>query len=221
MADEEGDRKHGKTQRPILDWRYHIPGKDDTLARKDHSSVAKGSNWGMLEQAATDRIVVVSRDAHRFASARHTHQQAQLIYAIGGVVSVTTADGTWIVPPSRAVWVPAGIAHETKSHAAVQFRALLIDPAEVRGLPGACTVVEVTPLLRELILRLAALTETPTDADFGCAVTRLLLLELSFLPVEPLTCRLLNTRNSRAFANGYKATQPAPSLWKKPPARFI
>ena len=140
----------------------------------------------MLEQTAGDRIVVVNRDARCFASARHAHQQAQLIYAISGVVSVTTADGTWVVPPSRAVWVPVGIEHETKSHAAVQFRALLIDPADVKGLPGVCAVLEVTPLLRELILRLAALAERPRGAELGRAVTRLLLLELSFLPVEPL-----------------------------------
>ena len=140
----------------------------------------------MPEQIAADRIVVLSRDERRFASARHTHRQAQLIYAISGVVSVTTADGTWVVPPSRAVWVPAGIEHETKSHASVRFRALLMDPAEAEGLPGACAVVEVTPLLRELILRLAMLAEAPGDADFGRAVTRLLLMELSFLSVEPL-----------------------------------
>lgn len=140
----------------------------------------------MREQTASGRITVVSQDAHRFVSACHTHQQAQLIYAVGGVVSVTVAAGTWIVPPSRAVWVPAGIEHETRSHAAVRFRALLIDPAQVKGLPGACAVVEVTPLLRELILRLAALAEAPRDAEFSRAVTRLLLMELAFLPIEPL-----------------------------------
>ncbi|HET6608955.1 MAG TPA: helix-turn-helix transcriptional regulator [Rhodopila sp.] len=156
------------------------------LSREKSIHRRKRVKLGMREQLATDRIVVVSQDAHRFASARHTHRQAQLIYAISGVVSVTTASGTWVVPPSRAVWVPAGIEHKTKSYATVQFRALLIDPAEVEDLPNACAVVEVTPLLRELILRLATLAETPRDADFGGAVTRLLLLELSFLPVEPL-----------------------------------
>ncbi|MBP2301393.1 AraC family transcriptional regulator [Azospirillum picis] len=140
----------------------------------------------MAGPAATDQITVVSRDAHRFASISHRHDQAQLIHAITGVVAVTTAQGTWVVPPSRAVWVPAGIEHETRSHAAVRFRALLIDAAEAQGLPGACAVVEVTPLLRELILRLAALAGAPREPDFCQAVTRLLLLELSFLPVEPL-----------------------------------
>lgn len=92
-----------------------------------------------------------------------------------------------MVPPSRAVWVPAGVAHETRSHAAVQFRALLIDPTEAPGLPDTCAVVAVTPLLRELILRLAALADTPRPPGFGPAVTHLLLLELAFLPVEPLS----------------------------------
>lgn len=139
--------------------------------------------------AIADAIAVVSRDADRFASPRHVHARAQLIHAVSGVVSVTTDHGTWVVPPSRAVWVPAGIEHETRSHAAVRFRALLIDPAKARGLPDSCAVVEVTPLLRELILRLAVLADTPRqpDLDFGGAVTRLLLLELAFLPVEPLS----------------------------------
>ncbi|MCV9910356.1 helix-turn-helix transcriptional regulator [Brucella sp. HL-2] len=135
----------------------------------------------------TDKIAVVTKDAHRFSSIRHTHPQAQLIYAISGIVSVTTTEGTWVVPPSRAVWVPAGVQHETKSHVTVQFRALLIDLPEIRGLPSACTVVEVTPLLRELILRLSELVEKPRGADFSRTVTQLLLQELTSLPIEPLS----------------------------------
>lgn len=141
----------------------------------------------MRVETVTGRIAVISQDERRFTSVRHSHPQAQLIYAISGVVAVTTDRGTWIVPPSRAVWAPAGIEHVTKSHSAVQFRALLIDAAESRGLPDECMVVEVTPLLRELILRLAALAERPENSDFALAITRLLLMELTFLPVEPLS----------------------------------
>lgn len=132
-------------------------------------------------------VVVLRRDADRFARASHQHREAQLIYAISGVVSVTTDWGTWVVPPSRAVWVPPNIAHETRSHATVQFRALLIDPAGLQTIPNTCAVVTVTPLLRELILRLADLAECPEDAEFGQAVICLLLLELTFVPTEPLS----------------------------------
>ncbi|WP_322514501.1 helix-turn-helix transcriptional regulator [Rhodopseudomonas palustris] len=141
----------------------------------------------MPVQAVTDHVAVLSQDAPRFASLRHSHSQAQLIYAISGVVSVTTADGTWVVPPSRAVWVPAGIEHDTRSHSAVQFRALLVESSEAKGLPVVCTAIEVTPLLRELILRLAVIADAPGRKEFRCAVTQLLLLELARLPVEPLS----------------------------------
>ncbi|UGV29187.1 AraC family transcriptional regulator [Rhodopseudomonas boonkerdii] len=131
-------------------------------------------------------VVVISRDADRFDSFVHQHAEAQLVYAIGGVVAVTTAEGTWVVPPSRAVWVPPGIAHQTHSHATVQFRALLIDPAGLPHLPATCAVVAVSPLLRELILRLADLPRSAKGPEFRQALTRLLLLELSFVPTEPL-----------------------------------
>ncbi|CAO3415619.1 AraC family transcriptional regulator [Azospirillum endophyticum] len=141
----------------------------------------------MQEPSVADRIAVISRDELRFSRACHSHPKAQLIYAIEGVVAVTTQHGTWVVPPSRAVWVPAGIEHETRSHAAVQFRALLIDAVHVQGLPATCAVVQVTPLLRELILRLAVLPEKPRETTYVQALTQLLLLELAFMPLEPLS----------------------------------
>jgi len=39
----------------------------------------------------------------------HSHPRAQLIYAIEGVMRVTTPSGFWALPPLRALWVPAGV----------------------------------------------------------------------------------------------------------------
>jgi len=147
----------------------------------------------MRVRTVTEELAVVSQDERRFASLPHRHAQAQLIYAISGVVVVTTTRGTWVVPPSRAVWVPADTEHQTRSHAEVRFRALLIATADHPGLPTGCAVVEVTPLLRELILRLAELAELggqAADSPITRAVTHLLLLELAFLPVQPLALPL-------------------------------
>ena len=55
------------------------------------------------------------------------------------------------------------------------------------GFKGTKVPFHVTPLLRELILRLAVLEETPEGEDFRASLTPLLRLELSFLPVEPLS----------------------------------
>ena len=35
----------------------------------------------------------------------HVHGRAQLIYATSGVMEVTTADGLWLLPPQRALWM--------------------------------------------------------------------------------------------------------------------
>lgn len=134
----------------------------------------------------TDEIAVIVHDGHRFSGPKHSHEEAQLLYAVSGVVSIKTDEGTWVVPPSRAVWLPPKLEHETSSHAGVQFRSLLIDSSEMQGLPDECLVVAITPLLRELILKLADLAENPGGRDRTDAVVRLLLMELSFEPARPL-----------------------------------
>src|SRR4030088_3693759 len=37
----------------------------------------------------------------------HMHREAQLVVAARGTMQVTTPKGRWLVPPDRAVWVPA------------------------------------------------------------------------------------------------------------------
>lgn len=134
----------------------------------------------------TEEIAVIAHDGHRYSSPKHSHEEAQLLYATSGIVSIKTDSGTWVVPPSRAVWLPPGLEHETTSRADVQFRSLLIDPNGIQGLPTECMVVEITPLLRELILKFADLAKTPGSRERTDAVVRLFLMELSFQPAQPL-----------------------------------
>ena len=44
-----------------------------------------------------------------FALDDHRHPSAQLIHASSGVMTVATAQGRWVVPPQRAVWVPPAV----------------------------------------------------------------------------------------------------------------
>lgn len=134
----------------------------------------------------TEEIAVIAHDGHRYSSPKHSHQEAQLLYAVSGVVSIKTDAGSWVVPPSRAVWLPPRLEHETTSRADVKFRSLLIETGGIQGLPEECMVVEITPLLRELILKLTDLTKTPGNRERADAVIRLFLMELSFQPAQPL-----------------------------------
>jgi AraC-like DNA-binding protein len=87
----------------------------------------------------------------------HRHRRAQLIYASSGVMRVDTPQGVWVVPPLRGVWVPAGVAHEIRAVTAVTLRTLYVRPRAAGTVSGRCAVVQVSALLRELILRLVAL----------------------------------------------------------------
>jgi AraC-like DNA-binding protein len=93
---------------------------------------------------------------------RHCHRRAQLIYATTGVMIVSTDPATFIVPPQRAVWVPGGMMHEVRCRGRVACRTLYFETDQIAGLPEAAGVIEVTDLLRELIVEA---TRLPVDYD--------------------------------------------------------
>lgn len=95
-------------------------------------------------------------------SAPHSHPWGQLSYAIEGVLQVETADGCFLAPPERAVWVPAALAHSIHNIGPAQMRSLYVHGTP--GLPDQCQVLEIPPLLRELVLAVCALPEHCDEA---------------------------------------------------------
>jgi AraC-like DNA-binding protein len=84
--------------------------------------------------------------------APHAHAWGQLIYAATGVVTVWTEHGTWVVPPHWAIWAPGGVEHGLRFTGAASLRTLYLRP-DIPGLAPRSTVITVSPLLRELLLR--------------------------------------------------------------------
>ena len=82
----------------------------------------------------------------------HYHPEHQLVFASTGVMTVRTKQGIWVVPPLRAVWIPANTPHRVAMSGSVSLRTLYFLPTLGRALPGKCCVMNVSPLLRELIL---------------------------------------------------------------------
>jgi len=121
-----------------------------------------------------------------FRVPRHHHDRAQLIFASSGVMRIATPDGIWVVPPMRAVWVPAGIDHEVRISSAVQMQTLLIDPGVQPSLPTQCCVIEVSPLLRELIRRATDLGAGMPQDHMAKHLVALILNEIKGFEVLPL-----------------------------------
>lgn len=121
-----------------------------------------------------------------FVDPRHSHKRAQLLYASVGVTQVTTDNASFVVPPQRAVWVPAGVAHEVHCRGHVSVRTLYVDPQVRTDLSSTCRVLEVSDLLRELILEAITLPiEYDVDGRDG-RVMALILDEIARAPTIPL-----------------------------------
>ncbi|MFC3225898.1 AraC family transcriptional regulator [Marinibaculum pumilum] len=135
-------------------------------------------------------VAAMARDfapGHRIPP--HRHRRAQLIYAATGVLRVSTASGTWITPPQRAVWMPAGIEHRIDMVGAVAMRTLYLRAPAAAAMPRECAVVAVRPLLRELILAMVEVDmsgDTPPARRRRRLLTALIRNELRTVPVVPL-----------------------------------
>lgn len=82
----------------------------------------------------------------------HQHSRSQLLYASSGVMTVETRNGIWVVPPLRAVWIPACTRHQIYASGHLSMRTLYMDPTFFPGPSDGCCVISVSPLLKELIL---------------------------------------------------------------------
>lgn len=99
---------------------------------------------------------------HRAQIDWHDHDVQQLVYPSRGVLTISVTGGAWVVPPRRAVWIPAGVAHSHLAHGRTEMRTLSF-PAAVDPIGGGRpAVLAVSPLLREVII---ALTDFGGDYD--------------------------------------------------------
>jgi AraC-like DNA-binding protein/quercetin dioxygenase-like cupin family protein len=110
----------------------------------------------------------------------HHHREAQLVYAARGTMQVTSPKGRWLVPPDRAVWVPARFVHAIDVLADIEMRTLYFDLTWLKrerrsaGLKSEF-VVKVSPLLHQSIL---ALFDKDNTAERMELLVKLVMLDL-------------------------------------------
>jgi AraC-like DNA-binding protein len=119
--------------------------------------------------------------------APHQHRRGQLISGATGVVVVATAEGRWVMPPQRGMWIPPGTLHEVHMLGAVRMQSLYLEPALTGDMPDHCLVVGISPFMRGL---LEEALDLPLDYDPNSragALMALLRYEMGRLPVLPLS----------------------------------
>lgn len=118
----------------------------------------------------------------------HRHHWHQLVYATSGVLRVDTRSGSWIVPPERGVWLPAQVEHRLTARGRVQLRTIYV-AAHLRSASRPLGVIDVSPLLRELILHVVQRGMLDARSASDDRFARVLLEQLRAVDVAPLDLR--------------------------------
>ncbi|MCF5709093.1 helix-turn-helix domain-containing protein [Pseudomonas syringae] len=119
-------------------------------------------------------------------NARHQHRKAQLIYSLRGILNCEIEDGVWIVPPQCAIWIPGDLPHAARGTGETECYCLFVEPDAAPDLPKVCCTISVSPLLRELLLKVAGFPELYVLGGREDRLIAALLDELVAAPVEDL-----------------------------------
>ena len=142
---------------------------------------------------------VVGMDDHYPAGhvdAFHSHARSQLSFALSGVMSVVTETSTFVLPPNRAIWVPADTTHQVSCRGPAHFNLLYIDPT-IPGQPAKCRVFDVSPLVRALIDEVITFEHAYDEDGREGRIVALLLEEIARMPDIALAAPMPSDRRLR------------------------
>ncbi len=117
-----------------------------------------------LERPLRSRARTLALNAH---VEPHQHPWSQFTYCASGLLQVTVTQGgvqtTFIVPPTRAVWIPPRVEHNVIVLEAAELRNLDLHASATPATWSDCRVLVVSKLLRELIHGLEDSQPGPRD----------------------------------------------------------
>ena len=135
----------------------------------------------------------------------------KLICASRGVLTVRAERSAWVAPPHRAVWIPAGLDFAVQMHGTVALRVLYLKTGR-RFFPGAvgdCVVLNVSPLLRELILRTVQVGALDSRRPEHRRLAAVMFDELRVFVAQPLHLPVPRDARAEKFAELIEFTSRA------------
>ena len=128
----------------------------------------------------------------------HSHPWGQLIYAVSGTMQVLAGNTLWLVPPTRALWAPAGTVHSIEMRGATAMRTIYVPVERGAGLPQITHAIEIEPLLREVIVHIVGLRLVTADVPAHLHLAQVFLDLVAAAPSLPLFVPM--PRDARAAA---------------------
>lgn len=155
----------------------------------------------------------VAAKAHDYAEAEfipaHRHNRAQLIYVEFGMVSVSTTQGRWIVPPDHALWVPVDVEHSVDVRKNSGMRSIYVKPDIGVPLPEFSRVVSLTDLMRSLILEAVQMPKSGALTNRDATILQLIMEEIPRLPEKPFSLQFPQNEKLAARCRAF-LDDPAP-----------
>jgi AraC-like DNA-binding protein len=172
---------------------------------------------GILREYDPKTGVSISTLAYEYPAghtvAEHAHGSDQLIYATRGVMEISAGQSLWLTPPHLAVWIPAETRHRIRMPGAVSMRTLYLRRGLLPRAPETCTVLQISPLFRELVVEAVRTGPLRTTNRLHCALRDLILSQLRSASPVPTFVRLPEDSRALAVAEAFIANQAdAPSL---------
>ncbi len=145
----------------------------------------------------------------------HSHPWAQVAMSATGVIRMSAGRSTFLVPPSRALWIPPGIEHVVNVVEDAEIRTLYIHPAlwpaqQVQAWRG-CRVLEVSTLLRECVAQLDTDAGQREPSERERHLSALVIDELLRASRVPLGVELPEDKRLRALC---EAVIEQPARWE-------
>lgn len=130
----------------------------------------------------------------------HVHRKGQLIIALHGAVTCTAGNEIWIVPPNCGVWIPGGVSHSARATANARLNYLFVEP-EAANLPEESCTLSISPMIREMVERLARERADYLVDSHAARIARVVLDELADMPRERFNLPISGNSKIRLIAD--------------------
>lgn len=117
--------------------------------------------------------------------AMHAHDQGQLVMVLRGAMSCEVPGAMWMAPVHGGLWIPGNVPHENHVTADADICFLFVSRGAA-SMPQDCCALGISPLLRELILHLAALPAGSAPDEEAKRLHAVILDQLTRIPTEPI-----------------------------------
>lgn len=135
--------------------------------------IVRTSKAHVDERSARAESFAIAEDVPRMRTSAHAHRRHQLLYALRGSLLVVTPRGSWLLPPGRAAFLPAGVEHRVRSDGPVDLRTVYLGEHGAT-LPSNVCVFDLPPVGRELVLLAMRFDANQSPTELGSRTFALL-----------------------------------------------